>query len=140
MKIPKEKLNEIADEMESGFKCFIHRDTLEIVTYPDEDRFMEIDQKEWKEEINKVKKNKKKFVEIDKMDSRESFEVMAEFAESLEECATKIRLITALEGHKPFANFNHQIHNSGEYREQWFAFRREKTLEWIERQLEYEPL
>ena len=62
------------------------------------------------------------------MDSRESFRVMAEFAESFENNTTKIKLLTALEGHKPFANFKHQIENSGETRELWFAFEEKRTL------------
>jgi hypothetical protein len=105
MEVPKEILNNIADSLEAGFKCFIHRETHEVVEYLDPDRYPEIDPKDWKEEIGKIKKNKKKFIEIENMDSRESFRVMEEFAESLENSTTKIRLLTALEGHKPFAKF-----------------------------------
>jgi hypothetical protein len=119
MEAPKEILNDIADSMEAGNKCFIHRETFEVVRYPrDLDEFAGFDDAAWKEEKNKVKKNKKKFLEIEDMDSRHKFRVMAAFAESLEESHTKIRLITSLEGHKPFANFKHQIHSACEYREQ----------------------
>ncbi|HKH59764.1 MAG TPA: UPF0158 family protein [Flavitalea sp.] len=135
MEVPREILNDIADSMEAGFKCFIHRETLEVVTYLDPDRYPDLDPKDWKEEIGKVRKNKKNFIEIEAMDSRESFRVMAEFAESLENNTTKIKLVTALEGRKPFGNFKHQIENSGEYRELWFVFRREKNIEWIQNQL-----
>jgi hypothetical protein len=140
MEVPREILNDIADSLEAGFKCFIHRETFEVVTYLDPDRYPDVDPNDWKEEINKVKKNKKKFIEIEDMDSRESFRVMAEFAESLEHNTTKIKLLTALEGHKPFANFKHQIEHSGEYRELWFAFRTEKNIEWIQNQLHMESL
>ena len=140
MEVPTETLNDIADSMEAGFKCFIHRETLEVVTYLDPDRYPDLDPKDWKEEIGKVKKNKKYFIEIEDMDSRESFRVMAEFAESLENNTTKIKLLTALEGHKPFANFKHQIENAGEFRELWFAFRKEKNIEWIQNQLQTESL
>ena len=140
MEVPKEILNEIADSMESGFKCFIHRETFEVVTYMDPDRYPDMDPKEWKEEISKVKKNKKKFLEIENMGSSDSFRVMAEFADSVEDATTKVRLVTALEGHRPFANFKIQIDNSGEYRELWFAFRREKNIEWVQNQLSIESL
>jgi len=138
MGVPKEILNDVADSLEAGFKCFIHRETFEVVTYLDPDRYPDMDPKDWKEEISKVKKNKKKFIEIENMDSSESFRVMAEFAESLENNITKIKLLTALEGHKPFANFKHQIDNSGEFREMWFAFRREKNIEWVQNQMSIE--
>jgi len=60
---------------------------------------------------------------------------MEEFVDSLEDNTTKMRLLDALRGKKPFANFKYQIDNSGDYRELWFAFRLEKTIEWIRTQL-----
>ena len=138
MEVSKEILNEIADSLQSGFKCFIHRDTNEVVTYMDPDQFPDMDLKVWKEEINKVKKNKKKFIEIERMDSSDSFRIMEEFVDTLDDNSTKIRLLTALEGHKPFANFKLQIDNSGKYREIWFAFKQQKTIEWVLDQLNLE--
>ena len=140
MEIPKEKLKEIAEELEAGFACFIHKDTLELVTYMDPDRHPDIDEDLWKGEMKKVKKNKKQFIEIENMESRDSFRVMEDFVNSLENCTTKIRLLTALEGQKPFANFKHQLDNSGDHRQQWFAFRTEKMIEWVQNQLNIDRL
>ena len=137
MEISREILNDIADSMETGFKCFLHRDTFEVVTYLDPEQYVEMDAKDWKEAISKVRKNKKKFIEIESMTSSDSFKVMEEFVDSLENNSTKIRLLTALEGQKPFANFKHQIDNSSEYRELWFAFRRQKNIEWVQNQLSF---
>ena len=137
MEIPKEILNDLADNMEASFKCFLHRDTFEVVTYLDPDQYPDMDLKDWKEEITKIKKNRKKFIEIESMTSSESFEIMEEFVDSLENSTAKIRLLTALEGRKPFANFKHQVENSDEYRELWFAFRRQKNIAWIQNQLNF---
>ena len=138
-KVPKHILNTIADSMEAGMKCFIHKRTFEVIKVPDEDRFpgMEFEDEEslWKEDIDKVSDNHD-YLEIDKMESSGSFQIMEDFALSLPESATKIRLVTALEGHKPFGNFNHQIHNAGKEKEQWFQFRREREIEWVKDQLE----
>ena len=136
-KVPWEILNDIADSMEAGLKCFLHKTTHEVITIPDEDRFpgMDWDEGNWEKESDKVFDNPE-YIEIEKMDSSESFSVMEDFAMSLPESATKIRLITALEGHKPFGNFNHQIHNAGQEREQWFKFRREREIEWVREQVE----
>lgn len=135
MEISRETLNDIVDSLEAGFMCFLHRETFEVISYPDPEQHSNMDPKDWKEELDKVKKNKKKFIEIEGMTSSDSFKVMKEFIESLDNSETKIRLVTALEGRKPFANFKHQIDNSGEYREQWFAFRKQKNMEWIQNQL-----
>src|SRR5688572_19026963 len=39
MDVPTNILNEIANNLEAGEKCFIHKQTLEIVTYPDDTQF-----------------------------------------------------------------------------------------------------
>ena len=140
MQVSNEILDNIASEMQAGFTCYIHRDTLEVVAIPDKDRFFGMEMDAWKKDLEKIKKAKKKFIEIEKMESSRSFNVMAEFANFLPDCPTKIRLITALEGHKPFANFNLQIHHAADYREDWFKFRHAKIIEWISSQLEYNPI
>jgi len=138
MKLSYKILNEIADYMEAGFKCFVHKKTHEIIAIPDENRFPGTDlndeENAWAADIRKIDENPD-YIEIDSMESSDSFRVMEDFALSLPEGATKIRLLTVLEGHKPFANFNHQIHNAGKEREQWFKLRREQEIEWLKNQL-----
>lgn len=135
MEISREILNNIADSMEAGFKCFLHRDTYEVVSYLDPERYPDMDPGDWKEQIQKVKRNKRKFIGIEGMTSSDSFKVMEEFVDSLENNSTKVKLSTALEERKPFANFKQQVDNSSEYRELWFAFRRERNIEWVRNQL-----
>ncbi len=137
MVVPSEKITEIADHLDAGFKCFIHRETYEVVAFPEDDLYLDLENDAWKEERNKVKKNKKKFIEIGQMMPSEAFRVMAAFVDALPIDAIKIRLLVALEGKKPFANFKHQVHNSGIYREQWFAFKREKQIDWIQEELRF---
>jgi CYTH domain-containing protein len=137
-KVPRQILNNIADSMEAGLKCFINKTTFEVVSVPDDDRFPEMDWEDevgpWKEDIDKVFENPD-YIEIEKLDSSDSFKIMEYFALSLPESTTKTRLVTALEGHKPFSNFNHQIHNAGKEKEQWFQFRREREIVWVNDQL-----
>lgn len=61
--------------------------------------------------------------------------MMEEFANSVVDPSVKMRLLTALEGPKPFANFKHQIANLGEWRDLWFRFQRQKNIEWVAEQL-----
>jgi uncharacterized protein UPF0158 len=139
MKLSKNLLKEIAGRMEAGIKCYVHKTTHEIIDIPDENCFPGIDYDDeetgWKEEIDKVHGNPD-YISIESMETSDSFEVMEDFALSLAEGTTKIRLITALEGYKPFANFNHQIHQSAAEREQWFQFRTERIMQWVKEQLE----
>ncbi|MEO5649435.1 MAG: UPF0158 family protein [Ginsengibacter sp.] len=138
-KVSKHILNDIADNMEAGMRCFLQKTTFEVVAIPDANRFPDIDwddeEGEWAGDIDKVFGNPD-YIKIEKMESSDSFRIMEDFAISLPESATKIRLITSLEGHKPFGNFNHQIHNAGKEKEQWFQFKREREIEWVKDQLE----
>ena len=137
MEVPKKILNEIAEYLETGFLCYLHRDTFEVVAFPDPDQFSDMDSEAWKDDISNVRRSKKKFIEIEKMTSTDGFKVMEEFVETLGNNSTKIRLLTALEGRKPFAKFKFQIDNSGEYRDLWFTFRRQKNIEWIQSQISF---
>ena len=140
MDVPTNILNEIANNLEAGEKCFIHKQTLEIVTYPDDTQFSDDEMfiEAFGKDVEKVEGDKN-YVEIEKMSSHDSFKVMEDFAESVEDRTTKIRLLTALDGKKPFANFKYQVDNSGKFRELWFAFRKEKIIEWVKDQLDSMP-
>lgn len=76
-----------------------------------------------------------KFLLIEPVETRVAFEVMADFVETVNAGYLQQRLRDALEGRKPFANFNHIIHNSA-VREQWFEFKNqayaELAKEWLE--------
>ena len=135
VELSKEILNTIAENLESGEKCFIHKLTGELVSYPDDDSFdFEEDINPWQDDKDKVEADSA-FVEFEKMPSKISFQVMEDYANSVNNREVKIRLLTALDGKKPFANFKHQIDNLGEWRELWFDFRRKKNIEWVREQL-----
>jgi hypothetical protein len=138
MKVSKETLNDMADNLEAGFKCYIHRKTSEIIEVPDKDRSPDIDTDAWEEDIEKVFKDRKNYIEIKGMHSSDSFRVMEDFVLSLENSSVKTQLIHAIEGRKPFANFNHQIDNALDYRERWFNFRRDRNIDWVQKQLDFE--
>ena len=84
MEVSKELLNKIADNLEMGEKCFIHKVTLEIVSYPD-DYILNLDPEMnvWQEEIEKVESHDN-YIEIEKIPSHKSFEMMEEFANSVD--------------------------------------------------------
>ena len=60
---------------------------------------------------------------------------MADFVDTVHDKHMQQRLTDALNGRKPFANFNHLVHSTN-VREQWFDFKNraytEMAKEWIE--------
>ena len=81
-------MNQLADNIEAGEKCFLHKKSFEIICWPDDYLFdyeVETDEafEPWKKEIEKVKADPKNYLEIEKMSSSESYKVMEDFVESL---------------------------------------------------------
>lgn len=123
-------IREIAENMTMSLISFFNPETLEFESIPkdyydnfaeefDEDLFSDLKYKEWE-----------KCIEIEPLESRESFRIMERFVAQLPENRETASLRQALNGRKPFANFNHQIHNS-DYREDWFAFRRKELEKYV---------
>ena len=135
--LSKENIKEIAEQMDMGFNAFFHKETGELIFVPDLDQFYGMDLEGWEEDFDKLKKNKKKFVEIEKMGAHDSFQVMEDFAEQVDDDSVRIILLEALNRKKPFSNFKDAVDNSGDYREQWFAFRDKRNIEWVEDRLKY---
>jgi|SRR6187551_1376174 len=135
MEFSRDILNKIADSLEAGEKCFIHKQTFEMITYP-EDSILELDpgNNAWREEMEKVK-NDANFIQVEKMSSRESFVVMEDFTESIQDQRIKTSLLIALRAKKPFSRFKRIVESLSEFRELWFAFRREKNITLVKEQL-----
>jgi len=135
MEFSRDFLNQIADSLEAGEKCFIHKQTFEMITYP-EDSILELDpgNNAWREEMEKVK-NDANFIQVEKMSSRESFVVMEDFTESIQDQRIKTSLLIALRAKKPFSRFKRIVESLSEFRELWFAFRREKNITLVKEQL-----
>lgn len=135
--LTKEQIHEIAEQLTCGFRCFWHKKTGELLFIPDELKNPEMEDEFFKEEKDKLKKGKRYFLEIEPLQSRDSFEIMAAFSEQLDDNpALKKHLIAALNKRKPFREFKWVIDNSGIYREKWFEFRHEKIKAWVVKKFE----
>lgn len=133
----KEEIKEIADQLDMGFNAFYQKDTGELIFVPDLDQFYGMELEGWKEDFDKLKKGKKKFIEIGRMSSNDSFRVMQDFAEQVDDDSIRSMLLEALGRRKPFSNFKDASDSSGDYRELWFAFKDKRNIEWVENELKY---
>jgi short-subunit dehydrogenase involved in D-alanine esterification of teichoic acids len=70
------------------------------------------------------------------MESYESFEIMADFAENVDSRELRASLINALNKKHPFQNFKWIVDNSGLYRQKWFDFKNQRLIEWVEEKLD----
>jgi len=131
-----EQINELADNLDCGLRCFVHRETRTIVTIPGSGFEQGNDSVEfWEDSIKKIEENFDCYAEIEKMDSGESFRLMENFIGIVENEKLREKLYQALGRPKPFWNFKFEIDNSGRYRQMWFNFKKQKLIEWVKQQL-----
>ncbi|HTF27288.1 MAG TPA: UPF0158 family protein [Flavitalea sp.] len=135
MVLSNELITDIADKLEAGLKCYLNTVTQEVVSFPDKNHVVGGHPDEWEEEIQTVEKNPKIYREINSMNFSESYILMQEFVNIVEDKNMKSRLAQAIQGPKPFSNFKMQIARSGTLRETWFSFKSDKVIEWVRSQL-----
>ena len=136
MKISDKIIKEIAEYLDCGMRCFLHKKTKNLITILDKDDWFDDDAGDWAEDIEEIDSNKADYIEFEKMDSKDSFRVMADFAENVDDTKLQERLINALNKPKPFRYFKWEIDNSGEYREKWFDFKNMRYIEYVKQQIE----
>jgi hypothetical protein len=136
IKLTKDQIKEIAEELDCGMRCYINKETGEIKTVLNFESWQTDDREPWEDVLNDLEENWEKYFEIERMESHESFEVMAGFAESVDSIELRDALIGALNKKHPFQNFKWVVDNSGPYRQKWFDFKNQRLIEWVNDQLE----
>ena len=130
-----EQIADIADNLDCGLRCFVHRETKAIVTTPDAINGLESDSELWDDAIEEIENHFDSYVEIEKMNPNASFRLMQNFVETVEDERLWDKLDQALNRPKPFKNFKFEVDNSGPYRQKWFDFKRQRLMEWVKGQL-----
>ena len=134
MKLTDNQIREIAELLECGLQCYVHKPTDTIEYHPDIDEMF--DPEPWQDLIDKIEENWDDYERFEKMDSSQAFRVMEDFVDSIDPNETKKRLEYALSRPKPFRNFKYEIDQS-KYRQTWFDFRLNANINWVKKQLRY---
>jgi len=128
-------IKEIVEQLDCGFRAFVHKTTGQLLFVPDENNLTEIDLDPWEEELEQLENNFTHYYEIDKWTSREAFEIMSEFAGQVSDDKLRSQLFDALRNDKPFREFKFVIDNSDDLRQQWFDFKNKWQQDFVARQL-----
>ena len=134
--LSKEQIKEIGDNLDAGLKCFYNKITHEVKEILDFDSHPGADEEPWQEFIEEIEEHFNDYVVFEPMESHESFRIMEEFANAVDDNALKNSLIAALSRKHPFRNFKNIIDYSGEYRQKWFDFKENKYIEYLIQQIQ----
>jgi hypothetical protein len=135
--IPAETLKEIAEQLDMGMKCFYHIPTGELEYFPDELKgHAGFDEEVWEESISKVEENFHEYIRFEGMESHESFGIMEDFVSEITDERIRQRFEDAIGYRKPFQNFKHLLLSYPDLREQWFAYKNHRFIEFVKEQAE----
>jgi len=151
MKRLKVDLNELVSEMEMGENIelagYLDTETGEIISMPDEVMRSVEDGEEkierlpdWEQELVETAENilgdeKNRFLLIPKSESREGYETMAAFANSVRGKGLRDKLAIALNGKGAFRRFRSVLNEHPDELEQWYTFKddwmRAEAIKWL---------
>ena len=136
--LDKGQIKKIAEELGSGCRAFCHKNTGDLIFIIDTRRFPAGDIDEFEdEEKERLEANEDDYFEIEAMGSSDSYRVMMDFAEQLTDTTLQDALYRALNKRGPFQEFKFVIDNSGDFRQQWFAFRDQRYIDWVTQQVSH---
>jgi Uncharacterised protein family (UPF0158) len=134
--ITPEKINEIAQELDCGMKCFYHIATGDIESYPDELKgHAGFEEEFWKDTIKKVTKNYRQYISFEGMESHESFRLMETFIGSINDEKTRMYFEETIQRKKPFQQFKFCLQEHADFQQQWYQFKNEQLEKWVKDQL-----
>jgi hypothetical protein len=131
----KQQIKEIADQLDCGFRAFYHKQNAELIFVPNTEKHPNMDTEAWEDDLDKLDENYLDNKEIEGMDSSDSFSVMQDFAEQINDSRLQEKLFNALNRKHSFREFKFVIDNAGEYRNAWFDFKNKQYFEWVENQI-----
>ena len=136
IKLTEEQIKSIAEYLDAGMRVYVNKETKEIKNIIDFDNHIYADEELWEEDIKEIEENYDKYIEFEKMDSNEAYQIMEEYVETVDNEEVKNNLELGLRLSRPFRNFKDIIDESGEYRDKWFSFKESKYIEYVKSQLE----
>jgi hypothetical protein len=129
--LTEEQINEIADQLDCGFRSFWHRHTGKLIYLPDFENNPYAESEFYKKDLEELASNNSNYIEIEKPQSGDSFKIMVKFAEKLENNVLRQHLVQALNSKKPFKEFKYLIDTSGVHRQEWFDFKNSQLKNWV---------
>ncbi len=131
IKLTDNQLSDIAQELEMGMECYVHKQTGELKSIPEE----MIDDEQWEDVMEEIENDAENYIEIERMNSSNSYKVMERFIDTVEDKQLADRLYNAINVSKPFHNFRYELDYSDEYLKKWYAFKSKEMIEWVKQQL-----
>lgn len=108
MQLTQQQIKEIAENLDCGNICYYNLKTGEIKTLTDFSSYGETDMEIWEESINEIEQSIDDYFVFERFQSYQSYEIMADFAETVEDINLQKKLFNALNPHYALENLLRQ--------------------------------
>ncbi len=88
--------------------------------------------------MDEIDANYEDYIKIEPLPSSQNFRIMEEFAEQHTDEKLQKQLYNALRKKGPFRNFKWEVDNSGPYRQQWFDFKMNWLMKYVDEYIQKE--
>lgn len=118
-----EIIQEIAEAIDMGDIVYVHRENYTVLSYPDprQEGASEFDYL-MREVLDVVDLDPDSYIRIEPLNSNESYQIMAGFAETVNQESKKAAILIALEAKRPFRGFRMAIEDAG-LEDDWYEFK-----------------
>lgn len=118
-------ITEIVELLDEGERVYMHRETLELWSFPDPERNEAVWETEYlmEEVLDEVEAHPEDFIEFRPLEKRADYNMMAEFAQELPDQRQASALLDALSSKKPFRHFREVLRHH-DLEEDWYDFRK----------------
>lgn len=140
MQISDKTIEEIADQLDCGMKCYLNKTSgAIIVTIPDED-LIDAKSEVSDDQIEQINGISYSHIAFEEMSSREAFDLMVDFTEGISDIPIQSSLINALNSKSHFRNFKSKIDDAEGLRQKWFTYKKKRYVEYVKSQIPAELL
>ena len=133
IKLSKLQIKDIAQELDMGMNCYVHKITGETISIPGELDEFDDNYELWEEEMKDVEENPNQYILIEKMMSFESFKIMRRFLGKVADPKLREKLMLAISQNKPFRRFRNILNYNGDVLQDWYDFKQEELEKYVSR-------
>lgn len=133
--LSEEKMQEVADALQSGKSAYIHREHHEVIPMGDPENDPTVDPDVHEILEIRIAEAGDNYIHVDLMPTKESFALLQAYIDRVRDQELWLELGYAIKRPNPFRNFRQLLKKYPEDYERWKRFRNKRVLKYIEEQL-----
>jgi hypothetical protein len=128
-------IKEIAERLDCGMKCYLNLSSSAIIAVINDEDLIDVENETPDNEIKQIRENPSNYIEFNQMNSRDSFNVMMDFAMEISDNGFQSELIKSLNSSSPFRSFKSKLESSDTYRQKWFDYKGNRYHDYVKMQI-----